>query len=178
MLQVAFALGLAAIVAERVRALAWRGPVDSGAVIDALRVASSEDVVRRLPGTFAADLLEAVARERSADDSPSRAIDAALLDVRFAIGDRLRLVRGLSSLASAGGLLVAVAWGLWARYGDHGVLGLAAGGPERLAMMEGVRAVGVGLATAFFGLTSLAVLRREARARWAEVREIARHLEG
>ncbi|MFW6067490.1 MAG: hypothetical protein ACOC97_04070 [Myxococcota bacterium] len=177
-------MGLAVVAAGvlvgRLRVLMYRAPLPARPfrrVLVAQVGAGELDRARALAeaarpswvGEMAAHLLDVHAE----GGDPEAELDPFLLELRYEATRGLWSVRALAALASAGGLLGAVWVLLRLLQGDHGLEGLMAGLPERLAFERALLSLLLGAVTASVCLYARAVLARQARRLLREVREIS-----
>jgi len=171
----AFALFVAVVIAERLRALY-------------LRVATSEDAMewltrslkqgvvdaplawaRRRPESYVARVLEAAFGE----DGSQGEMAECLIDVRAEGSARLRMLRVCATLASTLGLLGGI---LVLAGGPRraGLEALKAGGAERAALSEAIATMALGVATSALCFQALALLRPAAQKAISQAQHIAR----
>ena|GEM_PF-6158209 len=163
--QVVFALGVAAVIAERARALLFCSSTSDRAVkwlAARLRdgdSVSAEAWARRVPSSFVArTLLETLDTQ-----NPERDPDMLRLELRHDAGVRLGLLRGCATLASALGLLGGILSIRQGFSGGGGLLALQAGLAEQVALACALQSMALGVATSALCFYALAVFRRVAR---------------
>ena len=99
-------------------------------------------------------------------------LDERMIEIRFDAGRGLRSLRVLASLASASGLMGAVGAYLWMLSGDHGLAGLQAGLPMRIATGWGITSVSVG----FLAMLLMMSIRNRIAVLASGLRRDCRHL--
>ena len=84
--------------------------------------------------------------------------DVILSEIHSEARAGLELLKGLARLATASGLLGMVGYLLWMMEGDHGLVGLQAGLPEKIAAQRGLLAMTIGACVALFAHASRGML--------------------
>lgn len=174
--QVAFALVVAGLIAERVRALCLYGAMSDEALRWVLRALERRDLealrdwTRARPASYVARVLHAALETRD-DDS----VGEVVADLQEEASARLRVLRVSATLASTMGLLGGIL--VLARGAEQsGLLALRAGGGERGAMTEAIATMAIGVATSALCFQSLALLRPAAQRLLAQTRQVVRAL--
>lgn len=177
--QVALAAVAAALIVARLRALFFVAPLP---VRPLRRMLESRvrrgDLTRALAlaeharPAWIAEAAAAVLRARVRGKDPLSAVEPMLLDLHYEAGRGLWAIRVLATIASAMGLLGALAALMNLLYGDHGLTGLVRGLPERLAFERALLSMLIGMSTAGVCLYAWRLLRRRARRLLDDVREV------
>ncbi len=182
--QVALALIAARMVFVKLREIAWTHRVDSGVLLGEARAALADDDLARLQELSAAaapsylgSVLEAGVDALEGGGDPGAFLYTAALEARHRAIHGVKLIRGMASLAGAGGLLGAMAHHFYLMYGDHGLRGLHRAALEPEATRGALLSMALGMATAIFLFASSRVIRREVVARVSEVAQAAELLE-
>jgi biopolymer transport protein ExbB/TolQ len=158
------ALGVAVMVVAipRIRALVYQAPIESKPFFAELEklLASDRERAKRL-----ARAAEPAWAGRAAllgmTESSSREMQAFLDDLAFEAQRSLTALRALGRLASAAGLLGAVFSILWMLEGDHGILRLAAGRVEAIALEDAIISVALGMSISMFAISVRRMLVRQ-----------------
>lgn len=107
---------------------------------------------------------------------PERAVEPALLEMRYEAGRGLWALRVMASVASASGVLGAL-WQLLRLLEGHvGLEGLEAGLAERMAFQRALLSLLIGAAVAAVSLYARSVLARQARRLLGEVLRLSEEL--
>jgi hypothetical protein len=160
--QLLLSVAAVALVAERVRWLLYRAPLDTSVFLAAL-------------GRALEDRDEAGARAMAERGRPAAVAEIAthvlsgageLDEVRAELSDRImaRLfaVKVVGRVGTALGFLGAILWLIWMMSGDHGLLALKAGLVEKIAVEGALLSMTLGVATSVFCMAALSILRRAA----------------
>lgn len=111
------------------------------------------------------------------DDDRMGEMDERLLELTARSMARLRLIRGLATVASALGFIGGAIEIHWVFSGEHGLMRLQAGLVESIGLSRAFLSIALGIATSSFALGSWAVLRKHARARVADGRRLLASVE-
>lgn len=175
---------MVALVAERCRALCFRGAVDAAALrrtlVDLLAEGNVDRARRLLAGARPAYAVEpawALLDPAIPDEERMAELDDRLLDLTQKAGRGLRALRIGASVASALGFLGAAFEIYWVFAGDHGLLRLQAGLVESIGLSRAVLSIGIGIATSSFAIGSWMVLRKRAREIVADGRRVLASVE-
>ena len=180
--QLAFALFVVVVIAERAWVLLLEAPVSEQA--DRwLRESLSRDalgLVRRWslrrPTTYVAQVLTTGLFERS--ESPEEGLAELLLDLNYAATKRLMLLRVSATLASSLGLLSAIVAIRQGFGGDSGLISLQAGLAERLSVAHALWSMAVGVGTSAVCFFALSIFRQRAWELVAQSRRFAHLVRG
>jgi hypothetical protein len=157
--QLGFALAIAALTVERMRALCWTHAI-------------SEPAFKRMleePGVAHVRSESVLARALYADD-PAEAI----ADAREIASTRLRVIRVSATMASTLGLLGGILMLAGAPLHEEGLLALAAGAVERARMTTAIATMAIGVGSSAFCFQALSILRTAARTLLTQTDRVAR----
>lgn len=175
--QLAYALFVLALIAERVRTLCFVAATSDGAVKWIVRSLEQGDTTlplswaRRRPASHVARLLAAA----PTDDGEGE-VGECLIDLQAEAIARLRLIRVCATLASTLGLLGGILVLARGHGVDAGLAALKAGAAERSALDEAIATMAVGVATSAICFQALALLRPAAQKLLLQARQVARSL--
>jgi hypothetical protein len=174
--QLTFALLLAIVIAERVRALCVRGATSDEAMRWLLRSLDEGELDRPLAWARArpdSHVARVLAAALSAQPSELE-VQECLADVREEASARLRMLRVCATLSSTTGLLGGIL--ALSRNGPEGagLEALKAGGAERASMAEAIATMAIGVATSALCFQALAVLRPAAQKAVSQAQQAAR----
>ena len=171
-----FALIVALVVAERVRALYGTALVSD----DALRWLLRELETRKIehPRAWAEQrshtYVGRVLRAAFDDTDSETEVNECLLDLRDEAGARLRMLRVCATLASTLGLLGGIIVLARSNAFGGGLSALILGAKQRAAMPEAIATMAIGVATSAFCFQALALLRPAAQKALMQAQQIAR----
>jgi hypothetical protein len=153
--EVVLALVVIALAAPRIRHLLYRAPLETKAFHAELRKTLESDRSRALAlaksaGEAWVGRAAVFAFEHGSND---REVHAFLDDLAHESQRGLTVLRMLGRFASAAGVLGAVIAILWMLEGDHGLLRLAAGRVEAIALNDAIVSVALGVAISMFAIT-------------------------
>jgi hypothetical protein len=157
--QLGFALAIAALAAERMRALCWTHAISEPAF---KRMLSDPEVAQVRSESVLAQALIA--------NDPAEAI----ADAREIASTRLRLIRVSATMASTLGLLGGILMLAGAPLPNQGLLALAAGAVERARMSTAIATMAIGVGSSAFCFQALSILRRAAQTLLAQADRVAR----
>ncbi|MGF1467781.1 MAG: hypothetical protein ACFCGT_16780 [Sandaracinaceae bacterium] len=163
-------LALAALDAAVFRRAVRRALLD-GRRPDALRLA------RAARPAWVARVVEPLLEPGASEEGRANASDERRHDLEADAVRGLRALRVLATSASALGFLGAILMLRWMAAGDHGLLALAAGKVESIAIGNAATSIALGIATSGFALGALAVLQRAARDVVRDMRRVATDVE-
>ena len=175
--QLAFALFVVVVIAERAQALLLAAPISADAARWLTESLSRGElgVVRRWSllrsPTYVAQVLSTGLSERA--ESPEEGLAELLLDLKDAATKRLMLLRASATLASSLGLLAAIVAIRHGFGGDSGLLALQAGLAERLSIAHALWSMAVGVGTSAVCFFALSIFRRRAWELVAQSRRFA-----
>lgn len=175
--QLAYALFVMLVIAERVRAL-YFGAATSDATVTWI-VRSLEKGETALPLAWAMRRPEAhVARVLAAAPSAGGEgeVGECLIDLQAEAIARLRLIRVCATLASTLGLLGGILVLARGQGANAGLAALKAGAAERSALDEAIATMAIGVATSAICFQALALLRPAAQKLLLQAKQIARSL--
>ena len=173
--QLLFALLIAGVIAERVRALYWLEATSDEAVRWLVRSIAQDDIeaprawARARPRAHVARVIESALVEDREHE-----LRELLADLREEAVARLQLLRVAATLASTTGLLGGILSLAGGASQPAGLLALRAGEVERLAMAEALTTMAVGVALSALCFQALALLRPAAQKLIAQVHQVAR----
>lgn len=178
----ALALTSVTLIALRVRAIFFHGAAHDrryGEAVLASLDAGEIERVRSLgrAGGWAAQITRAALDAQREGVDVGLALDEASADIRFEAGKGVRGIRVAASLGSASGLLGACWEFLWLTGGDHGLAGMVAGLPLKIATERALLAVCMGFGVTILCLGARTQLVREATLQLARIRKLAEGLE-
>lgn len=158
-------MGLVALVAERVRALCFSGPVDVDPVVRALSDAGTLErrgtVLAAIAHTFVGSVLAPITGSEPATRDVD--LEEALVDAKAAIVARLQVIRVGGTLSTFLGFVgAAIAFG-WVQSGDHGLLALDPRRVSAIGMNGAALSIALGVGGSSFALGSWITLRAHAR---------------
>lgn len=161
--QLAFAAFVVFAVVRQTRRIVFEGAsVDAPALLKALRSARANGEMERFARlamgaseSWVGSLAHAASEAHRDGEDVGGALDEAWIDVRYDASRGFRLLRGLATLASAGGLFGAGGYAWWLLRGDHGLQALMPGRLEAIAFQGAALSVGLGLGSAVFVFLSL-----------------------
>ena len=173
--QLAFALFVAAVIAERMRALHWHLASSDEAVRWLVRELASEDRTQARAWAEARPDAQAarVVIAATSVDADEGAMRELLLDLRDEATARLPLIRVAATLGSTLGLLGGILTLTGVLTPAAGLLALKAGAVERLSMEQAVATMAIGVATSATCFQGLALLRPAAQKLIAQAQQIA-----
>ena len=152
-----------ALVSERVRVLLFQAPLDTPAwlrhLIAALARGDKEQARALVDAAEPAWVATLAGRAMSEGVVPSEERFCQLRDQAF---ERLYALRALASLGSMTGFLGAVIELIWLMSGDHGLAGLQAGLPAKLALEAAALSMVIGVSITVFCFAALSILRKAA----------------
>lgn len=153
--EVLLAVVVIALAVPRIRELLYRAPLDAKAFHAELRKQLASDrasalVLAKTAGPAWVGRAAVFALEHG---SESREVQAFLDDLADEGQRGLGVLRALGRGGSAIGVLGAVFAILWMLQGDHGILRLAAGRVEAIALNDAIVCVALGIAVSMFAIT-------------------------
>ena len=155
--------GIVGLVAERVRALAGRGPADVEPLLRLVRGAPPDQALATLASLRGAFVAHAIAPWLAASPADRDvALEEALHEARAAIVARLMAIRIGASVSALLGFVGAAMELAWISSGDHGLLDLD---PRRLAAIGASRAalsISLGVGGSTLALGAWMALRKQA----------------
>lgn len=179
--QLAFALLVAGLIAERVRVLCLYGAMSDEALRWLLRALERSDLdavrgfTRARPTSYVARVLQAALETRDAGSVNDDRVGEVVADLQEEASARLRVLRVSATLASTMGLLGGIL--VLARGAEQaGLLALRRGGAERGAMAEAIATMAIGVATSALCFQALALLRPAAQRLLTQTRQVVRAL--
>lgn len=158
-------MGLVALVAERVRALCFVGPVDVEPVLRALGDAKLADRRGAVVAAIGQTFVGAVLRPMTSSEPAMREVELeeALADAKSAVVARLQAIRVGGTLSTFLGFVgAAIAFG-WVQSGDHGLLALDPRRVTAMGMNGAALSIALGVGGSSFALGSWVTLRGHAR---------------
>jgi len=177
--QLLLAAVVVAIVVDRVRVLLYQAPLDTAPWLRAVTSAAQEGEVGETRALVAAAGRAWAAQvARVAVDRPEDLpLEEIVSDLRYDALKRLGALQSLARVSTAVGFLGAILELIWLLSGDHGLLGLMAGLPEKVAAEGAMLSVTLGVATSIFAFSALSVLKRGALALMRDMGRTAAELE-
>lgn len=172
--QVLFALAVMGLIAERVRALAYRAATSDRAMkwlADRLRAGDGDSAqawARRVPESFVARLVLETLDQGNSERDP----ELMRVELRHVVGARLGVLRGCATLASALGLLGGILAIRRGFSGGGGLLALQAGLAQQVALAEALQCMALGVGTSALCFFALGEFRKAVRQLLAQTAHI------
>lgn len=175
-IQMLFALAVALLIAERVRALYGAALVSDEALRWLIRQLETGDTdhPRAWAEQRSATFVGRVLRAAYGDADTEAQVNECLLDLRDEAGARLRILRVCATLASTLGLLGGIIVLAGGSASGGGLSALILGATQRAAMPEAIATMAIGVATSAFCFQALALLRPAAQKALMQAQQIAR----
>ncbi len=164
--QLGLTLIVFAIVVERARELFFRAPTSEralrwlGTQLKKGDAAGPLSWANRLPDTYVSQVLRAQLGTEDRDFFESS--DLIRVELRYAVGRRLGLLRSSATLSSVLGLLGAIL-AIRQGFNDTSLLALQAGLAQKVAVAQALESMGIGVGTSAFCFYALGLFRRVAR---------------
>ena len=133
-------------------------------------------LLRASARTYLGEILGAAVDARRRAESAETAVEEAVLDARHRVVDGIRWIRGMATIASAAGLVGAMAHYFFPPVGSLGVRALSAAVVQDAANRGAMVSIVMGLGTAAVLHVCSSALRRAARARLSEIVAFAAEL--